>query len=213
MQPSRILVVRHGNTFGPDDKVVWVGRRSDMPLVAKGLEQAHAVAAGLKAAGLTPSCAISGNLKRTRVSADIVAAELGITDRRIDGRLDEVDYGQWEGKSTEEIQAIPGHAALIEGWQKSDIWPEGAGWGCTRAEVVGALASLLADMAAGHGGALPLLVSSNGVLRFAPEVLKASVPEGTTLQLKTGRMGVLDRSGEDWRVVAWNLDPSRLAEM
>ncbi|MGE5506219.1 MAG: histidine phosphatase family protein [Actinomycetota bacterium] len=211
--PSRILVVRHGNTFGPDDRVVWVGRRSDLPLVEKGLEQAHAVAAGLKAAGLVPTCAVSGNLKRTRVSADIVAAELGIADRRIDGRLDEVDYGVWEGKSSEEIQAIPGHAELMEAWQKHDRWPEGAGWGSTRADVVGALASLLADMAEGKGGALPLLVSSNGILRFAPEVLGATVPAGTTLQLKTGHMGVLDRSEGGWTVAGWNLDPARLAEL
>ena len=47
-----ILFARHGNTFGPGDKVVWVGRETDLPLVEKGLAQAEAAGQALVRAGL-----------------------------------------------------------------------------------------------------------------------------------------------------------------
>ena len=31
-----LLLVRHGNTFAPGDRVVWVGKGQDLPLVESG---------------------------------------------------------------------------------------------------------------------------------------------------------------------------------
>ena len=44
-----LLLARHGNTFDKGDKVVWVGARTDLPLTAKGREQARALGAGADA--------------------------------------------------------------------------------------------------------------------------------------------------------------------
>ena len=42
-----LLLARHGNTFEPSDKVVWVGARTDLPLTSMGREQAAALGEGL----------------------------------------------------------------------------------------------------------------------------------------------------------------------
>ena len=50
-----LLLARHGNTFEKGDKVVWVGARTDIPLTAKGRDQAAALAAGLQPVSLSIS--------------------------------------------------------------------------------------------------------------------------------------------------------------
>ena len=37
----KLILARHGNTFGPQDKVTWVGSTNDLPLVEEGLAQAQ----------------------------------------------------------------------------------------------------------------------------------------------------------------------------
>ncbi len=207
--PAEILFARHGNTFGPGDKVVWVGRASDLPLVERGLEQAHEAAAALARLGSVPTTVTSGTLKRTRGFAEIVCRELGVAEHRIDSRLDEIDYGTWEGLSSEEIAQLPGGAAAQEAWQKQDAWPEGAGWRTTQADILTALTGLLADLTAGSGGNRPLVVSSNGILRFAPRVLAA--PTTGSLQLKTGALGCVERRDLAWAVRYWGLAPKDAA--
>jgi probable phosphoglycerate mutase len=203
--PSEIVFARHGNTFAPGDKVVWVGRRSDLPLVARGLEQAHEAAAALKRMDLVPTSVVCASLKRTRGFAEIVCRDLGLAEPRIDPRLNEIDYGAWEGLSTEEIAERTGSTADIEAWQKRDVWPADAGWATTRDEIEGALSGLLAGLAAGEGGARPLVVSSNGILRFAPAALAA--PAEGPLQLKTGALGCVERREAAWKVRFWGLSP------
>ncbi len=203
--PGQILFARHGNTFGPGDKVMWVGRATDLPLVERGLEQAHAAAAALARLDLRPSLVVSASLRRTRGFAEIVCRDLGVAEHRIDGRLDEIDYGAWEGLSSEEIAALPGGAAAQEAWQKRDAWPEGAGWGSTRQDILAGLGGVLADLAAGAGGERPLVVSSNGILRFAPGLLSA--PTSGPLQLKTGALGCVDRGDDGWSVRFWGMVP------
>ena len=51
----KLIIARHGNTFDPKDKVVWVGSRNDLPLVSKGVAQAHNLAKDLKNRELLPS--------------------------------------------------------------------------------------------------------------------------------------------------------------
>ena len=99
---SRILLARHGNTFGPGDTPVWVGAKEDLPLVESGEAQARALGEALAEAGLTPSRIICGPLKRTRRAAGVVAELTGYSgSETIDERLKEIDYGSWGGKSND----------------------------------------------------------------------------------------------------------------
>ena len=204
-----ILFARHGNTFGPGDRVVWVGRETDLPLVARGEEQAREAAGALERCGLVPGVIYSGTLKRTRGFAGIVAEALGGVQHIIDPRLDEVDYGSWAGKTSEEIAAQPGGPAALEAWQKQDIWPETAGWGSSKAAVLADLGAFLRDLVAATP-VRPLVVSSNGILRFAPRLLNPAV-DGISYQLKTGALGaVRGNVMAGWDVLYWNRAPGDL---
>ena len=205
-----LIFARHGNTFGPGDKVVWVGRETDLPLVARGEEQASEAAEALRSAGLVPTSVTSGTLKRTRGFAGIVRDALcpQVTAAQ-DPRLDEIDYGAWAGLSSEEIAALPGGTAMAEAWQKEDVWPEGAGWRSTQAEILDALRSFLDDvLASAKDGETRLIVSSNGTLRFVPRLLGIAAP-GASYQMKTGHLGMVRRDADGTlKLVCWNAKPA-----
>jgi broad specificity phosphatase PhoE len=205
-----LIFARHGNTFGPGDKVVWVGRETDLPLVERGEEQAREAAEALRAAGLVPTSVTSGTLKRTRGFAGIVRDALcPDAPTAQDPRLDEIDYGAWAGLSSEEIAALPGGTAMAEAWQKEDVWPEAAGWRSTQADILGALRGFLDDaLATAADGERRLIVSSNGTLRFVPRLLGIAEP-GVSYQMKTGHLGLIRREADGrLRLVCWNAKPA-----
>ncbi len=71
-----LLLARHGNTFNKGDKVVWVGARTDLPLTAKGREQAQALGQALVPFAPQIKRVISGPLLRTREHAAIICEGL-----------------------------------------------------------------------------------------------------------------------------------------
>ena len=195
-----LLFARHGNTFDPGDKVVWVGRETDLPLVAKGLAQAEQLAAAIERRGWRPDAIYCASLQRTRRTAEIVAERLGLAPV-VDGRLDELDYGSWAGRSNDEILAAdPSAAAAMEAWNKRDEWPEQAGWVSRKEPVMAALRSFAAERLAGQ--ASPLVVSSNGILRFLPRLLlTGELP--ASFKMRTGHLGVI----EGGALLGWDLPP------
>ena len=162
-----LLLARHGNTFNKGDKVVWVGARTDLPLTAKGREQAQALGQALVPFAPQIKRVISGPLLRTREHAGIATDKAGLkASIEIDQRLREIDYGLWEAKSSEEIQAMGGGDEL-DAWNKTGEWPRSPGW-TPPAETIAANAAELAGECAttlGEGDAA-LLVTSNGILKF-----------------------------------------------
>jgi probable phosphoglycerate mutase len=203
---QHLLFARHGNTFGPGDKVVWVGRETDLPLVEKGLEQAAAAAEALRRKGLIPDAIYCASLQRTRRFALIVAESLGLPEPVIDSRLDELDYGSWAGRGNDEILAAdPNAAAAMDAWNSSDMWPEGAGWVSRRATVMGALESFAAEILAPGRHARPLVVSSNGILRFLPRLLLEKSAQLPSFKMRTGHLGLIERGEGHARVRAWDL--------
>ena len=197
----RLLFARHGNTFGPDDQVVWVGAGTDLPLVDKGIEQAHAAAAYLAERDLRPSAVFAATLQRTSQFAHIVCADLGLPAPQADARLNEIHYGRWEAATTLQITADPARKQALELWQQADIWPDALGWQTTKDQVLQSLSSLLSELQTGSAGNQPLIVSSNGILRFAPRIL--GVDSATSFQLKTGALGCIDQTASGWDVRFW----------
>src|SRR5947209_2254065 len=130
-----LLLARHGNTFEPDDKVVWAGARTDLLLAAKGREQAAALAAALFAVKPRLTRIIVGPLKRTREYGERVAHGLDFSCAiEVDERLREIDYGLWEGKSQEEIHALGGEHEL-KAWDENGTWPQSPGWEPSQEEI------------------------------------------------------------------------------
>lgn len=102
---TTLLLVRHGETD-------WNAERryqghADVPLNARGREQAEALAEQL--AGEDLDAIYSSDLSRARVTAEVVAARLGIPVV-VDPDLREVDVGPVEGLTFEEAQ-------VFDGWQ------------------------------------------------------------------------------------------------
>ena len=87
-----IYVVRHGETeWNAVNKVLG---RTDMPLNAKGIQQAQEVAQSLR--NIKIDVFLCSPLCRARQTADAISKELGIR-YEIDDRLIEQDFGSFEG--------------------------------------------------------------------------------------------------------------------
>jgi probable phosphoglycerate mutase len=202
------LFARHGNTFAPGDKVVWVGRETDLPLVGKGLQQAAAAAEALRRRGLIPDAIYCASLRRTRRFAEIVADVLGLCAPQIDGRLDELDYGSWAGRSNDEILAAdPGAAAAMETWNSADVWPAQAGWASQKEPVMEGLRDFVEERLDPNLHERPLVVSSNGILRFLPRLLLEKEAQLPSFKMRTGHLGLIERRNGVARLGAWDTAP------
>jgi len=94
----RLFVVRHGTTtMNVENR--YRGR-CDVPLDAQGYQDAVDAARQLSGVGLT--AVYCGPLRRTIATAQIVADEARIPDLRILHGLNNVDYGAWEGMTSNE---------------------------------------------------------------------------------------------------------------
>ena len=206
MKP-RLILARHGNTFAPHETPVWVGARSDLPLVPSGLAQAESLAQALKKASFQPSVLATGPLQRTRQMAQIAAQRLGFpSDQiRVDSRLKEIDYGAWEGKTTAETEQLWGREA-VEAWTRNSLFPPGAGWQPSAAHIEEKAQEILKESVAERA----LYVTSGGILRFFGR-LAVNTQDFPDLKVGTGHVCVMEPEGKEfWRILACNQLPEFL---
>ncbi len=252
-----LLLARHGNTFNKGDKVVWVGARTDLPLTAKGREQAQALGQALVPFAPQIKRVVSGPLLRTREHAAVICEALkapsplpspqgerakklrpfpqveklsgrpfsprgvgqdeGGLDPNLgaifDERLREIDYGLWEAKSSEEIQAMGGGDEL-DAWNETGEWPHSPGWTPSAGAIAANAAELASECATTLGeGDAALLVTSNGILKFflklVPGAFEDMAARGA-LKVATGHCCALRHSARGWEVVAWDREPAQL---
>ncbi len=210
MDPTtELLLARHGNTFGPGDRVVWVGAQQDLALVDRGREQAAELARSL--VGTRPVGAIyCASLARTREHAAIVAETLELPEPVVDDRLGELDYGSWSGLTNEEIRERFGSAELEE-WRQRGRWPASAGFGSSEAVVRGEAAAFVADLRARHTGERVLAITSNGRLRYFLDLVEGALDarrRERAFSVATGHVGKLMLTPSEIRVAAWNVTPT-----
>ncbi|WP_291841934.1 histidine phosphatase family protein [Maricaulis sp.] len=200
---GRVLLARHGNTFGPGDTPVWVGAKEDLPLVESGEAQARALGEALAEKGLTPARLICGPLKRTRRAAEIVAELTGFAGPvEIDTRLTEIDYGSWGGKTNDEIVAEFGQDTL-DCWDKRHTRPDGVDWSPPDDELKANALAALADAAKTDG--LAVVITSNGILRYMHAALAG---EDANAKVRTGHVcGARFDDGTGTRI-CWNEAPN-----
>ena len=97
---THLALVRHGETDWNSE-----GRyqgQSDIPLNAKGMAQAEALARRLR--GEKFDAIYTSDLARAAQTAEALAVETG-TPVHLDPRLREIDQGEWEGLLLTEIEA------------------------------------------------------------------------------------------------------------
>jgi probable phosphoglycerate mutase len=161
--PRHLLLLRHGqSTWNADGR--WQGQ-ADPPLSALGEEQAREAAGRLVAGDF--SRLVSSHLQRARRTAEILAEPLGLAVE-IDPELREIDVGEWQGLTRDEIRArAPGALAdWSEG--RSESTPGGE----LRADLTErARVSLLRAAAEASPGDRVLLVSHGALIRNLDRLL------------------------------------------
>ncbi len=113
---SYFYLIRHGDTLGNKQKR-YQGH-SDIALSTQGIRKVHVLAKGLK--NIKTDAVYCSKLRRARQTAQILIGRRGLTSHP-DARLNEMDFGQWEGKTAEELFALrdPAFAAFSKGrWVK-----------------------------------------------------------------------------------------------
>lgn len=209
----RLLLARHGNTFGPGDKVVMAGSSNDLPLVQRGGEQAEALGKYLLAQNLVPTVVCAGPLRRQHRTAEIIMECSGIPGEPLkDDRLNEVNYGPWTGLSDDEVIEKFGKNA-IENWQKQSQFPEN--WPEQESDVRQRVSDFANDLLKNwiEDENTVLAVSSNGVLRYfltlAKGAFEKAVEDGT-FKVKTGHLCQMSYTNGAWSVDFWNKNPENI---
>ncbi len=204
---TRIIIARHGNTFTKDQTPLRVGARTDLPLVET--ERGANIGKYLKMRGLIPAVVFAAPLKRTTETARLAIAAL---DKDIplksDARFTEIDYGPDEAKTEDEVIARIGQEAMDK-WNAEAIVPEG--WNVSVDSIVQAWKDFAAEIERDYKDKTVMLVSSNGIIRFAPHLTGdfKKFTEEYNIKVGTGGVCILEKEDGDkhWTVVDWGIKP------
>lgn len=163
---SCIHLIRHGITEGNQKQ--WYYGEADLPLAPEGLEQI----AGLAAAGLYPKVPegdfYTTGLTRTEQTFKLI---YGDTPHKQIVDLHEMNFGDYECKSYEELKSVPGFTAWVEDQTGDIAFPGGESKSGFAARISRGLHELLGyhrlrELAHRHSGkdAVSVLVCHGGVM-------------------------------------------------
>ncbi|MGV9990167.1 bifunctional RNase H/acid phosphatase [Streptomyces sp. NPDC003374] len=170
--PATFVLLRHGETPLTPQKRFSGSGGSDPSLSAAGREQAEKAAAALARRG-TIQAVVTSPLARTRETADVIAARLGLEVTVEDG-LRETDFGAWEGLTFGEVRER--YPEDLNAWLASpDAEPTGGG------ESFAATASRIAAtrdrLVAAHRGRTVLLVTHVTPIKTLVRLALGAPPE------------------------------------
>ncbi|MEU5462444.1 bifunctional RNase H/acid phosphatase [Streptomyces althioticus] len=170
--PATFVLLRHGETPLTPQKRFSGSGGSDPSLSGVGREQAEKVAAALARRG-TVQAIVASPLARTRETARIVAARLGL-DVAVEDGLRETDFGAWEGLTFGEVRER--YPEDLDAWLASpDAEPTGGGesFAATAARVAEARDKLLAQ----YRGRTVLLVTHVTPVKMMIRLALGAPPE------------------------------------
>ncbi|MBL3668318.1 bifunctional RNase H/acid phosphatase [Streptomyces sp. M2CJ-2] len=152
--PATFVLLRHGETPLTPQKRFSGSGGSDPSLSDIGREQAEKTAAHLARRG-TVQAIVASPLARTRETAGVIAARLGL-DVTVDDGLRETDFGAWEGLTFAEVRER--HPDDLNAWLSSpDAEPTGGGE--SFAATANRVAAARDRLTAAHAGRTVLLVT------------------------------------------------------
>ncbi|MEN8236520.1 MAG: histidine phosphatase family protein [Pseudomonadota bacterium] len=204
---TRLLIARHGNTFDPSDTVLRVGLRTDLPLSRSGRKQAEALGQFFQDAGEDIHKVYTSELCRTFETANIALNNLGFKVPIVqDPMFNEVDYGVDDGQPEEEVVARIGIEALQEWEQEAKVPP---GWQIEPKRIIQNWKTFAGNLLQDHYDQTVLVVTSNGIARFAPHLCAdfAALKARHKLKLATGALGSFVHVDDQWNVEMWNVRP------
>jgi probable phosphoglycerate mutase len=186
---SRLWLVRHGATEWSES-----GRHTgstDIPLTDAG--RVHARALGRRLAGQSFALVLTSPLERARETCRIAGLD---ATARVEPDLREWDYGEYEGRTTEQIRRHD------PGWT---IWtgrvPGGEG-----IEEVAARARRVIDEVAGVDGDVALFAHGHILRVLAACWLQLPADAGQLFALDTASLSVLGHEHETRVISSWNED-------
>ncbi|MFB6845090.1 bifunctional RNase H/acid phosphatase [Streptomyces sp. NPDC056373] len=170
--PATFVLLRHGETPLTPQKRFSGSGGTDPSLSDAGREQAERAAAMLARRG-TVQAVVSSPLARTRQTAGIVAARLGL-DVSVDDGLRETDFGAWEGLTFAEVRER--HPDDLNAWLASpDAEPTGGGESFAATAV--RLAATRDKLVAAHAGRTVLLVTHVTPIKTLVRLALGAPPE------------------------------------
>lgn len=147
-------LVRHGETDWNRERRIQGS--TDIPLNDTGREQARATGALLASRRWT--ALVASPLSRASETARLIGAELGLGEPELESRIAERDYGQAEGLTGPEIDAMFPDGAEVPGREPREAVAERA-------------VAALHDLAARHPGEAVIVVAHGGVIRSVLETV------------------------------------------
>jgi probable phosphoglycerate mutase len=181
-----VWLVRHGETEWTVTKQ-HTGR-TDIELTPEGEEQARAV--GALVADHSFAAVFTSPLKRARRTAELA----GFGDAVVDERLVELDYGEYEGLTTEEIRRDR------PGWL---VWRDGSPSG-ESLEEAGRRADEVLERVTGAGGDVLLFGHGHFSRVLGARLLGLPPEDGRLLMLSPGALSIVSSEHGERAVKSWN---------
>lgn len=147
-------LVRHGETDWNRERRIQGS--TDIPLNDTGRDQARATGALLASRRWT--ALVASPLSRASETARLIGAEVGLGEPELEPRIAERDYGQAEGLTGPEIDAMFPDGADVPGREPREAVAERA-------------VAALHDLAARHPGEAVIVVAHGGVIRSVLETV------------------------------------------
>lgn len=203
----RLILLRHGET-GYNATSRMQGQL-DTVLSDRGVAQAHAAAKELRGLGI--SKIVSSDLMRSKHTADVVGADLGLPVG-VDTRLRETHLGDWQGKTHSEVDNEHDGARAV--WRTDASWapPRGESRLEVAARAREVVDELMRDyrqwddsavLLVAHGGTIAALTAS--LLGFVVAQYPALKGLGNANTARLVAMPRLDDpSAIRWYLEAWN---------
>jgi broad specificity phosphatase PhoE len=189
-----LVFIRHGEPAAR--RGVFLGR-TDPPLDAHGRQQAWDVAASVEDAlhGHPPANLLVSPLLRTRQSAEPVAERFGIT-ASFDNRLQEIDFGRWDGLDHHQIRSLD--PAGPNSWLEDPVNVRPGG-GENFRDVRHRLEPFFAELVASEPHSPVLIVAHFGVIaNLAALALQLPVEHAERLRLGRGQAGRIHHGRLCW---------------
>ncbi|MCC8089008.1 MAG: histidine phosphatase family protein [Rikenellaceae bacterium] len=210
---SILIIARHGNTFRPGETPTRVGAKTDLPLV-----ETHcgtSIGKYLINRELIPSEIHAAPLLRTMQTAELAIEAMGI-DLMVKPNSDftEIDYGPDENRTEEEVMSRLGGGdpeagkTVLDAWNANATVPEG--WKVDPERIIANWLEFAAKIA-DKPDKITMLVSSNGIIRFAPYITGDFQKFSSEHDIKvvTGGLCIFRKEDTDkfWTCVEWNVKP------
>lgn len=110
---TRIWFIRHGESEANRNLHLVSGRSNHTPLSPAGREQAQALGVALLDCAYLPDAIYTSPALRTVTTADLALRAMGITDSaQPDGRLQELDRGEWTGLPRDQVYSVANQPAI-----------------------------------------------------------------------------------------------------